>query len=244
MKDRRQSKEMTNRKGILSQVVILILVCVILSGCTTIISNDITREPNTQNTTNNSNESNSSSTSNAISDTVTLGAKDISNADLNVYYNEIMLNGQTSLEELSTQLHIPIGEVNENCEIVLACNYNDMNYGWYKVSYPNKEHAEFIFDYLYNTSLKTGRIVSIDLKKVPTKRGIVVGDNLDKIKLAYGNDIVSEYNSDTTENIRFKVNNYELCYTYEKSTGTILEIDIDFDSNQAMDEIDIPSLID
>ncbi|WP_239616823.1 hypothetical protein [Cohnella mopanensis] len=173
-----------------------------------------------------------------------LGIADISDDDLDVNYNGIILNDQISLEELTSNLHLSIEEDNESIFTRVAGEVNGIDYAWYQVSYPNKEQTDFIFDYLYNATNKSGRIVSIELKNVPTKRGIIVGDSLEKIKLTYGNNLVSETATETTNDISLLVKNKEIRFTYEKRTGNIVDIFIDYDSNKAMEEMDIPSLED
>lgn len=166
------------------------------------------------------------------------------NEDFDVCYKGITLNDKTSLDDISTYLNIniPTEEDNDNIMIRAGGWNNDMDYNWYQVTYPNKEHQEIVFDYLYNVTNKSGRIVSIDLKNVPTKRGIAVGDTFEKIKQAYGNNIFSKLNTDTTNYIDIETNNYELSFIYEKSTGKITYIYIDYNSGKAMEEMDITGL--
>jgi len=271
---------MTSNRIVSLVGVLLILVCILLSGCssggvtsdsTSIQGRDSTKSsstgtntlsipratinktetstpstpstPSLQSTKSNSSKSTSTSIPSATSgksQAVTSSTKSISSEDFDVYYKEIILNEKTSLEELSTKLKfIPVEEDNENTMIRAAGFNNGMDYCWYRFSYPNKEHEEISFDYLYNATLKSGRIVFADLKNIPTKRGVAVGDTLNKLKLAYGSSFVSNYNSETTNYIDFTSNVNTLNFIYEKSTGKILNIHVDYDSNKAMEEMDI-----
>jgi len=119
-----------------------------------------------------------------------------------------------------------------------------MTFRWYQVSYPNKENEKLRFDYLYNETLESGRIVSINLIQVPTARGISVGDTLEDIQAAYGKEVVEEPQTQTISNLSFKVDHDELRFTVVKDTGEISAIYIDLDTNQAMKESDIPNLED
>jgi hypothetical protein len=134
---------------------------------------------------------------------------------------------------------LPQEEDNQIKVIRAAGQSNDMNYYWYQVSYPNIEHPDLVFDYLYNETKKTGRIISIDLRNISTKRGITVGDTLEQLKQTYGSEFESIDNSETTKYIEFKQNTNTLTYVYEKNTGVIEKINIDYDSNKAMEEMDI-----
>ena len=213
------------------------------SKISTTSSTSTHREPSvpTVNTADSSSSSSvSTSTTSEKSQTTTSNIKSISSEDFDVYYKDIILNGKTSLDVLSQKLSFkPVEEDNETTVIRAAGQNKDTDYYWYQVSYPNKEHPEIIYDYLYNATKKAGRIVSIDLKNAHTKRGITVGDTLKKIKLAYGNKFESNYDSETTEYIDFVQNNNTLTFTYEKNSGKVISINIDYDSNKAMEEMDI-----
>ncbi|MNW43445.1 hypothetical protein D3C74_206430 [compost metagenome] len=100
------------------------------------------------------------------------------------------------------------------------------------------------FDYLYNATLKSGRIVSINLITVPTKRGILAGDTIEKIKSVYGKDVVEKPQTQTISDVSSIVDDYKLSFTILNNTGEISGIYIDFDTNKAMGESDIPNLED
>ncbi|WP_433942795.1 hypothetical protein [Paenibacillus sp. SN-8-1] len=203
-------------------VVILLTLCFTVSGCA---SND-TLSKSSKLTVDSANKS---------------GETEITKSDFDVSYHEIILNDKTPLSELSTKLQIPIDEDNENVAIKAAGIVNKNHYSWYQVTYPNKANPDLILEYLYNKTLKKGRIISIDLKKVHTIRGMQVGDHLDKLKQVYGNNMNEEYNSEITNSYSFKLGNYYAYFIIEKKSGKISEIHYDFDSNKAMKEMDIAS---
>ncbi len=186
----------------------------------------------------------STSTTSEKSQTNTSDIKSISSEDFDVYYKDIIINGKTSLDVLSQKLSFKSVEEDNETTVIRAAGLNKGTYYfWYQVSYPNKEHPEIIYDYLYNATKKSGRIVSIDLKNAHTKRGITVGDTLKKIKLAYGK-FESNYDSETTEYIDFVQNNNTLTFIYEKNSMKVISINIDYNSNKAMEEMDITGLKD
>ncbi|MFC5702732.1 hypothetical protein ACFPVX_15630 [Cohnella faecalis] len=212
------------------RLLILACACVMISGCTT--SNENT---NTQTS------GSPAALSSQVSDP---SIADMTNEDLDVTYNGIILNDQIPFEELTSKLHLSMEENNESITTRVAGEAKGKDYAWYQVSYPNKENTDFIFDYLYNATDKSGRIVSIKLIKVPTKRGISIGDSLEKTKEAYGKNLVSEPETETTNSLAFLVENKGISFTYDKKTEKMVDIFIDYDSNKAMDEMDIPSLED
>lgn len=173
-----------------------------------------------------------------------LSPEGFSSADLDVIYNGVTLNDKTPMEDLTSKLHLPIGETNKSIRIRATGEVNGMTFKWYQVSYPNKENEKLRFDYLYNETLESGRIVSINLIQVPTARGISVGDTLEDIQAAYGKEVVEEPQTQTISNLSFKVDHDELRFTVVKDTGEISAIYIDLDTNQAMKESDIPNLED
>lgn len=187
-----------------------------------------------------SDSTSSPSTTCEKSQTTTFVINGISSEDLDVYYKGIVLNSKTPLDVLLKKLSFtPVEEDNETTAIRATGQNNDMDYYWYQVLYPDKEHPEIIYDYLYNATKKTGRIVSIDLKNIPTKRGVGIGDTVKQIKNLYGNKFESNYNDETTEYIDFVKNNNTLTFIYEKNSGKIKSVNIDYDSNKAMEEMDI-----
>ncbi|MCC3380192.1 hypothetical protein ACFQ5D_19040 [Paenibacillus farraposensis] len=226
------------RKSCVLLICIVLMLSVMLIGCKRAESNAIGGTPSLQNKSINQTPSDGST------EIANPSPKVISSADLDVIYNGLTLNNKTPLKDLTSKLHIPIGETNKNIRIRAAGEVNGMSFDWYQVSYPDKENEELRFDYLYNETLKSGRIVSINLINVPTKRGIIVGDTIEKIKFAYGKDVAEEPQTQTISDISFMVDNYELRFTILKKTGKISGIYIDFDTNKAMEESDIPNLED
>ncbi|MFC5405868.1 hypothetical protein [Cohnella soli] len=169
---------------------------------------------------------------------------EISIDDLDVPYKNLILNDRISLAELTSELKLSFVENKENVRTRVAGNVKDTEYDWFQISYPNKEHADLIFDYLFNATNKSGRIVSVELINVATKRGVVVGDSIEKVKQVYGKDLVEETAAETTNSLSVIVNKNKMSFIYDKNTVKITEIYIDYDSNQAMEEMDIPSLED
>lgn len=175
--------------------------------------------------------------------------KSISNEDFDVNYKDIILNNKTSLEVLTEKLGLtlledPLEEGSETTSIRVAGCVNDMDYYWYKVSYPNKENPVIIYDYFYNATKSIGRIVSMDIKSIPTSAGMAVGDTFEELKNKYGKDVVSKPNTKTTNYIRLVLNQNEMRVVYEKNSGKITDIHIDYDTGKAMEEMDITSLAD
>ncbi len=191
----------------------------------------------------------STSTISGKSQTTTSDIRSISCKDFDVYYKDIILNNKTSLEVLTEKLGLtlledPLEEGSETTSIRVAGCVNDMDYYWYQVSYPNRESPVIIYDYFYNSTNNIGRIVSIDLKSIPTSRGIAVGNTFEELKNKYGKDIVSKPNTKTTNYIRLMLNENEMRVVYEKNLGKITDIHIDYDTGEAMEEMDIASLED
>lgn len=219
-------------KNLLSLGALFLCACIILSGCNSEANQQAKQQSESkQNPTENTPSNNSK-------------IAPFSLEDLDVNYNGFILNDRTPLEELSSKLSIPIGKETENSKHIISGKSNNTNFIWLQVSYPTKEKANFLFDYLYNETLKTGRIVSVELKNIPTKRGVTVGDHLDKLKKAYGDNIEQTYNGEAEDSYNLKIDNYEMRFIVEKSSEKIKNIYIDFDRNQAMEEIDVTGLED
>jgi hypothetical protein len=219
-------------KNFLSLGALLLCTCIILSGCNSGVNQQAKQIS----------ESEQNPTENSSSDDSKIPP--FSLEDLDVNYNGFILNDRTLLEELSSKLSIPIGKETKNSKHIISGKSNNTNFIWLQVSYPNKDKADFLFDYLYNETLKTGRIVSIELKNIPTKRGITVGDHLDKLKKAYGDNIEQTYNGEAEDSYNLKIDKYEMRFVVEKNSEKIVKIFIDFDRNQAMEEIDVTGLED
>lgn len=218
-------------KNLLSLGTLLLCTCIILSGCNGGVIQQAKQESESK-----QNPTNIPSDNSKIAP--------FSLEDLDISYNGFILNDRTPLEELSSKLSIPIGKETENSKHIISGKSNNTNFIWLQVSYPNKHKADFLFDYLYNETLKTGRIVSVELKNIPTKRGITVGDHLDKLKKAYGDSMEQTYNGEAEDSYNLKIDNYEMRFIVEKSSEKIVQIYVDFDRNQAMEEIDVTGLED
>lgn len=222
--------------------VFVLLFCFLLSGCSNQIINEHVRTERMSSDVGNSSESKSYSITGTNEKITAVKNQGISVEDFDVNYLGIILNDKTSLEMLSTKLNITINEDKEDNNTIDTRgtgSNNDMDYYWFQISYPNKDQADLVFDYLYNATTNTGRIVSIDLKNIPTRRGISVGNTIEQIKQVYGNDIISKPDTDNTFYTELMLGNNELIFMYEKETGKVNDIYIDFDSNKAMEEMDI-----
>lgn len=219
-------------KNFLSLGALLLCACIILSGCNSGVNQQAKQES----------ESKQNPTENIPSDNSKIAL--FSLEDLDVNYNGFILNDRTPLEELSSKFSIPIGKEIEKSKHIISGKSNNTNFIWLQVSYPTKDKADFLFDYLYNETLKNGRIVSVELINIPTKRGITVGDHLDKLKSAYGDKMEQTYNGEAEDSYNLKKDKYEMRFIVEKSSEKIKKIYIDFDRNQAMEDIDVTGLED
>ena len=163
----------------------------------------------------------------------------INEEDFNVEFRGTVLNSKTTLEDLARLNITPVEEETDNIEFYAGSMNNGMNYDWYKVLYPSRKNNEFELEFIHNASKSTGRIVSVDLLKIPTNRGVSVGDTLETFKQKYGDNFDSNYDTDSSEYIELIYNGNTLYFVYDKSTEKILDISIDYDSYAARVEMGI-----
>lgn len=163
----------------------------------------------------------------------------ISLEDFSVEYNGITLNQNTSLKDLETAFNIDLSE-GENIETRASSQIKGMHYKWNKLHYPNMDNEEIEIDYTYNEDDGSGRIVYIELKKAATARGICVGDSLAKTIEKYGDYLGEEgYNSEDTRYYKLYYDTYFIWIIYDINSQKVVEIAIDYDTNQLIEDMDI-----
>ena len=163
----------------------------------------------------------------------------ISLEDFSVEFNGITLNQNTSLKDLETAFNIDLSE-GENIETKASSQIKGIHYKWNILHYPNMGNEEIEIEYAYNEEDGSGRIVYIELMKTATARGVCVGDSLAKTAEKYGDYLGEEgYNSKDTRYYKLYYDTYSIWIIYDINSQKVVEIAIDYDTNQLIEDMDI-----
>jgi hypothetical protein len=165
----------------------------------------------------------------------------ISLKDFDVTYNSFVLNSRTPLNDIAENLSLEMGKRNEYTEYKASGYIDGVNNTWFVLHCPNAESEELTIEYICDEETLNGYIVRMNLKKAATDRGAAVGDRVEKVRSLYGEDTEPIYNSENSKFYKYKVDNYSLDIVYNTETDTVTQIDIDFDTNAVMENMDIPA---
>lgn len=157
----------------------------------------------------------------------------ITKEDFEVVYRDVTLNQDTPLTELSKKLGIQIGIENDNNILSFRNTVKEESYGWYIVYYPNQSETEIVIEYILNETNKSGRIIRLNLKKIPTRRGILVGDSIAKVESLYESTIPDELGRTHI----YAMDSNDFGIIVDKETRLVRSIFLNFSYYEAMDEM-------
>lgn len=160
----------------------------------------------------------------------------ISLDDFDVEYMGMVLNQNTSLEDLGKILNINLSE-GDNIEQKAGSFIDGLPYSWNILHYPSAENEEITIEYAINDKDGSGRIVYIDLKQNPTKRGVQVGDSIDKVKMKYGESLDASFEFKEDETIVISYEDFLIYITYGINNKKVKKITIDYNTNKLLDEM-------
>jgi len=163
--------------------------------------------------------------------------------DFNVSYNGIEIGESIPFEELAEQLGVSLGDADSNTDPRAILTMDGDSYGWYTLHYPDREKTEMEIDYVFNETKKTAWIVWVCLFSGDTKRGLAIGDSLEKCLELYGEKLFGPTTSfKTTEYYHYKLNeaieDKEIHVEVDKSSQMVNAIFLDYCSQQSMRELD------
>ena len=170
-----------------------------------------------------------------------VSAIDINDFDIN--YNGFIINDTLPFKEVADSIGIEIGKVISSLDIPKTSQIGN----WYIVHYPSKDKEDMQIEYVINEKAGTQYLVYVELFNVPTYRGISVGDDIDDLLLAYGDSIKPTYASPTEDLYYYKLDNKSesmapdktIYISVDKNTKKITRISIDYNSNKAIEELDM-----
>lgn len=170
-------------------------------------------------------------------------------ADFNISYRGIEIGGDIPFDKIASQLGVKLGDSDKNTDPRVILTLDGDEYGWYTLYYPSREQTDIEIDYVWNETKNTAWIVWVYLYKVETYRGLSVGDSMEKGFKLYGDNLYGPVtNFGSTEYYHYKldesIEDKEIHIEADINSKIITAIFIDYCSNQSMEKLDIPSLID
>lgn len=163
--------------------------------------------------------------------------------DFDINYNGFIINDTLPFRDVADNLGIEIGKVISSTDIPRGSQIGD----WYIVHYPSKDKEDMQIEYVINEKARTQYLVYVKLFSVSTYRGISVGDGINELLLAYG-DSIKPISASSTEDVYFykldsksesRAPDKTIHICADKNTKKITRISIDYNSNKAIEELDL-----
>jgi len=141
----------------------------------------------------------------------------LSEKDFEVTYKDVLINTEIAPDSIIKKLGTEKGFEDNNHGLISQGN----GYNRWALNYPDKENADITIVFLED------EIIFIQLKKIPTDRGVKVGDSVDQLFKAYGKGKLID------QSYVYEYGKQKLQFYVSSDNDKVQRISIDYNSTEA-----------